>query len=57
VQQKKTEFSETIVKIAKAMLVAKVEEELELEQGKFQLSQPEPDVITVLQAIRDNPQE
>ena len=39
------------------MLVAKVEEELELEQGKFQLSQPEPDVITVLQAMQDNPQE
>ena len=31
VQQKKTEFSETIVKMAKAMLVAEVEEELELE--------------------------
>jgi len=54
VQQKKTEFSETIVKMAKAMLVAKVEDKLE--QGES-LSHLEPDVITVLQAIRDNPQE
>ena len=35
VQQKKTEFSEIIVKMAKAMLVVEVEEELELEQGEF----------------------
>ena len=41
--------------MAKAILVAKVEEELE--QGEFQLSQPKPDVITVLQAMQDNPQE
>ena len=40
--------------MAKAMLVAEVEKELE--QGEF-LSQPEPEVITVLQAMRDNPQE
>jgi chemotaxis response regulator CheB len=51
---KRTKFSDTIVKMAKAMLVAKVEEELE--QGEF-LSQPEPEVITVQQAMRDNPQE
>jgi hypothetical protein len=58
VQQKKTKFSETIVKMAKAMLVAKVEEELESEQGEpLLLSQPEPEVITVQQAMRDNPQE
>jgi len=50
----RTKFSDTIVKMAKAMLVAEVEEELE--QGEF-LSQPEPEVITVLQAMRDNPQE
>jgi hypothetical protein len=29
--QKKTEFSDTIVKMAKAMLVAKVKEELDLD--------------------------
>ena len=39
------------------MLVAKVEKELELEQGEFQLSQPKPDVITILQAMQDNLQE
>jgi len=42
---KRTEFSNTIVKMAKAMLVAEVKEKLE--QGEF-LSQPEPEVITVL---------
>jgi len=42
---KRTKFSDTIVKMAKAMLVAEVEEELE--QGEF-LSQPEPEVITIL---------
>ena len=41
--------------MAKAMLVVKVKEELE--QGEFQLSQLKPDVITVLQAMQDNPQE
>jgi hypothetical protein len=33
--QKKTEFSDTIVKMAKAMLVAKVEEELEEGEPQF----------------------
>jgi len=48
---KRTEFSNIIVKIAKAMLVAKVELEFEqeLEQGKepLLLSQPKLEVITV----------
>jgi hypothetical protein len=54
-KSKKTEFSETIVKMAKAMSAI----ELELEEGEpqFQLSQLEPKVITVLQAMRENPQE
>ena len=45
-QQKKTKFSETVVKMAKAMSVV----ELEIEEGEpqFQLRQPEPEVITVL---------
>jgi hypothetical protein len=47
---KRTEFSDTIVKIAKAMLVAEVELEFEQEseQGEpLLLSQLEPEVITV----------
>ena len=32
---KRTKFSNTIIKIAKAILVIEVEEELELEQGEF----------------------
>jgi len=48
---KRTEFSNIIVKIEKAMLVAKVELEFEqeLEQGKepLLLSQPKLEVITV----------
>ena len=56
-KSKRTEFSDTIAKMAKAMLVADVELELDQGEPQFQLSQPEPEVITVQQAMRDNPQE
>jgi hypothetical protein len=45
---KRIKFSDTIVKMAKAILVAKVKEKLEY--GEF-FSQLKPEVITVLQAI------